>query len=109
MNNKGVEYVEKYDNHFVGVLNEHNNQFFAKFTNSFGQDSSIEGHWYKLGFVYIFWGKAFGYSKHPKGFSYAGFGFQFKNKIRMLLPGIGEGLDRSWLNLRADIRRYEDG
>lgn len=109
LNNKGVKYVEGYDNHFVGVLNEQNNKFYAKFTNSFGKDSSVNGEWRKLGFIYLLWGKAYGYNEYPDGLFYAGVGFRFRNTIRMLMPGVGKGFNRTWLKINANIKEYKDG
>lgn len=108
LNAKGKQYVEEWDNHFVGALNEQNNKFSAGFTNSFGFDSRIEGAWRNFKFIYLFWGKAYGYSDYPNGVSYAGVGFMFRNQIRMIMPGIGKGFNRAWLSLRADVKDYPD-
>jgi len=109
LNTKGVKYVEEWDNNFIGALNEHNNKFFAKFTNSFGDDSTIQGNWRRLGPLYMFWGQTYGYKRYPNGVFYAGIGFKFKGQVRMLMPGIGEGLNRVWLSICADIKEYPDG
>ena len=109
LNAKGAEYIEGWDNHFVGALNDQNHKFSAQFTNSFGNESKIKGDWRNYKFIYLFWGMAYGYDNHPDGVSYAGIGFKFRGQIRMLMPGIGKGFNRAWLSIRADVKEYPDG
>jgi hypothetical protein len=99
-----TNYVEGKDNNFTAFLSN-DKSFQASFINSFGLASEIKGSWHRvLGFVYIFWGVAHGYTQYPDGVPYAGVGLSFRGKLSMLLPGIGDSLfNRCWLHMSATI------